>query len=80
MLFSVGVLSKCVEPWLSYEGSCYYISSNLRRNFADARADCVKLGGVLTSIPSREVNTFLVEKYNNCTPFTMYYTHSNHVY
>ena len=57
---SVDVRSQCEDSWVEYDKTCYKEVS-LVRTFEVARTECKNRGAILASIPSTEVQTFIME-------------------
>ena len=52
------VAFECEDGWELFEMGCYRISEDVK-NYAEAENDCIQKGGHLTSVHSKEEDTFL---------------------
>ena len=48
----------CNQEWNQHDEFCYYVPES-SRNFTEAKQDCVNKGSTITSIHSKDENTFI---------------------
>lgn len=59
MFVYIGILENCSTGWKGYRKSCYKISTNAILSREQAEDQCVKYGGHLVSISSKEEMQFV---------------------
>uniref|UniRef100_A0A674PA83 Mannose receptor, C type 1b n=1 Tax=Takifugu rubripes TaxID=31033 RepID=A0A674PA83_TAKRU len=52
----------CPPSWVKFNAKCYSIIENPKVTWDDARIQCQSMGGNLVSIPSRQVEVFLINR------------------